>query len=1396
MAKRLTYKSRYADRIKNIQKASSDINQMLSPVQTTNNMSNSINNYQNRIAAVGVNPEEVTDTRNPIEKLLNLPEDQNVLFDIFDIIGRPQQALFRGIESAQEGGSFLEGMKEGITGEETTNFGDILRNAGMDDKKLFTNPISGDDTSLSDILGLVGDIVLDPVDLALVAATPVTAGASDAALAAKEGAKAAKIADDVSDITKAAKIADDATDATKYVYKFNPLKAMFSKDSKSALDLAMGGTANLTKKVIGGATSGIAKAADTSKISKLAKGAGLIQDGVKVTDDMIPTLTKQLADLGIQFNSKTDALNSVKKAFSKTADYSKSFEDDLFNKINKSNNAIDTAGAYGKKLLSDLNDSVKKYAEKHGKNADDIQKHLQKIISSEYYPEVGMDYYLKTALKNGGKSDIIKGTDEELNLIKKGIDDFVNANENVTSNAIKTNIRNGKLTIEGDKKLLGVIHDNDDLMKQLSNVKFRKVQELDDDIVKEIRQLKGMYKNDKEFNEILKNAKSSYGQVNDYLKSITDNSVDFGEMLRNGYVTKGLLPEGNDALNLLKDEKIGTKFSNRVDDEIYKGSSKMFGEKTYSNNPTMANRQFQEDIKNTITSKENQIENLKNQMHEAKKANLEGKLSEIDAKRTELKSNFEKNLKEANIKGEKARDLAKKYGEKLDELPDLISDRVIEKAQKIVNQDLTSSLLKKSDKYNNTLRKLDDLTMKLGENGLTSKQVKKLTEQYEKTYEKLIKTKSDIVFQTAKIEGAVEESFIKEAGKIANDMANSAESLATKKTKQLGKEVEQLNVEKQLKESYHSVISDLDKTQADLRLQLNNLISMSDEEIATSNKFVTDKISEVQKSIDTLKSVEGTQLFSEMFNEGFDAFINKTTSQAKAMKNYNEVLLNSGLNNSNVVKFVKTGEDTSGLIKNGMVEIDANFKKQALKYIDDMKNFMPENSNLLKKFKRELSTSKSAYINKDLKGLLEINSKLNSTEAGTIINTIDKINNLFKKTSTLTPGFHLRNITGNASNMWLSGISAKDIGISYTKATKLSKSDYMINLIEKNAKGTLTKAESKDFKVIKNFIESGALGNSRDIRDLGDLIQKATSNNESKNIAKKAWDGLFSINAKANEKMDNLSRMALLSYATENGKYVKKLGANDAVDAMKKVLFDPQNLSPFEKKYMKRIIPFYTFTKQNLMFQMQNITKNTTKYNRLIKLYNEIYKGVGEGNYRQYQKENFEMPFVTDDGTISLKSNLPVSDLGEYMSNPLQRLVSSTSPLIKTPFEQVTGVNTFTGRDISDRSALQAMLDTTGLSNLTTKQLDKVQSLYDMYDGNNDFDSQTLATLIPSVLRYSDPEKIANQEQYEELMQYQEYVKQLKNQGIDVPTIRELKSNTNSSIKAIEKARKRYEKSR
>lgn len=92
------------------------------------------NNALLRLEAGGVDVDKATDNRNWFEKLTNLPQDQNAIFDLFELLGRPQQALFNGIANVQTGdGSFLEGLKSGISGEKETGFKQLLKNAsGME----------------------------------------------------------------------------------------------------------------------------------------------------------------------------------------------------------------------------------------------------------------------------------------------------------------------------------------------------------------------------------------------------------------------------------------------------------------------------------------------------------------------------------------------------------------------------------------------------------------------------------------------------------------------------------------------------------------------------------------------------------------------------------------------------------------------------------------------------------------------------------------------------------------------------------------------------------------------------------------------------------------------------------------------------------------------------------------------------------------------------------------------------------------------------------------------------------------------------------------------------------------------------------------------------------------
>lgn len=1308
------YKSPYSSkRYKTVKNNIEDVMSKKTSSLSNNDMSSKINNYETRLKSVGVDTEAAKDTRNPVEKFFNVQQDQNFLFDIFEVLGRPQQALFGGIEAAQQGGDFWEGAKENWEGRDTTNFGDILRNAGVSDDSLFINPLTKEETSLADILGLAGDIFLDPIDLPLLGT-----GKSVLENAVGLGAKAVKGSASVADnlVTKA-----------------------------------------LTK-------------VDNANLQKLANA------GEDVTN----------------FFSKTDAYKGIKKAFSRTADYSSSIPDNLYTTITRSDNALDAANAFGKAYNNSLKKSVDNYASIVGRNADEISYDIQKLISSKYAPEETFSNFIKKAMTD--KTNTFKGTKEQIDNIINQIDTFKKVN-NITDDVLNPIIRdNGttlKIMTKGDKasRKLGNLVGNNDLMKQLDNIKLVKETTKSADDLVDLARVQNLYNTDATFKGLVDEAETGYDAVNKMIKEATGESINFENMLREGYVTNSLTDEGKKFLQELKSNNIGVsnKAKNvRTRDEILKGTTKTTSEKTYSNYAPQANREFSEDINKAISSREAAIKKQKSYLTENKIKNVKEKLKEVNINEKVAKENYTQNLAKLSKNKEKYTELTKMYNQKMDMVSDIVNDDIIKKAQNINDEKLVGGLLTKSEKYTNRANKVESLKAELSKSGLTSKQVESLESKLEKAYDSLNSSKVELLTQVEKISNGATEKYIKEANKLADKIYKNTSSYTQKAMKSSSKVESTLSKIKQLDTSYNDVANQLKKQQANLQLELKTLMSKSAETIAKEDKDILEKIGSLQKDIDLLSSFEGKQLFSTNFFQGFGDFVDKTTTQAKALNAYNETLLHSGLNNDNVIKFIAKGDTAKDTV--GFVKLGADETSRLSNYLDTMKNFMPEDSKLIKTFKNQIENSKEIYMDKGLSELLKIN--VGQKELNPLMNMLNNYNNFFKKYSTLTPGFHLRNISGNATNMILSGVPAIQIPGLYAKANKLGNSKYIMELITKNGKGTLTAAEAADYKIIKQFIEGGFAGTGKEVRDLGEIFAKATTSNESKNLLKKSLDKVFEINVKGNEFVDSRNRMALLLYANKNPKYVTKLGARDAIDAAKKVLFDPKNLSPFEQKYMKKIIPFYTFTKQNLIFQANNILTNTSKYNRLVKTFNKAYEAVGEENYRQYQKENFELPVSLGDGGLTtLKLNLPVSDLGEYLSNPLQRLVSSTSPLIKTPFELSSGVDTFTGQDISDRSGLETLARSLGLTNVYNAG----GNLANLATGETEI---TPATIAPSIFRYADAEKIANQREYEELMQYQQIVKDLKNQGIDVPNINQLTNSTNAILKAVKKRRNEIQKRR
>ena len=655
----------------------------------------------------------------------------------------------------------------------------------------------------------------------------------------------------------------------------------------------------------------------------------------------------------------------------------------------------------------------------------------------------------------------------------------------------------------------------------------------------------------------------------------------------------------------------------------------------------------------------------------------------------------------------------------------------------------------------------------------------------------LTKANDDLMKLTATIDGHVDDTIIKELEANVKNINKYVEE-----TRKLDKLTASKNAttEKLLKttEQVDTLTTELNRALKNIDFKLENINPANDD-------YIYNRIKTLEKSKSLLESQAGKDIFSLNYYAGLEDFIKNVELTNKNAALFNEALTLGVFNDPNVIKTIDADD-----IPENWVKVSGGNVAARLNSVENIMGDFADKEGLAS-LKAYLKENNAFYMEPRVASLFSrVSTK--SKDVNALVNMVDKFNNVFKKYSTLSPGYLLRNFTGNMFNSYLSGMPVSQIVPYTTKATKLlNKTDDLIQKVAKGGESALSEVDLQDWNLIKQFYEGGFSRVGTAARDL-ESVQESIKLGSKYNIVNKASQGII----KANEATDAVNRMALLMYANDDvakgGKYLSKLGVETPIDAVKYALMDPSNLSETEQNVIKKIIPFYTFTKQNLMFQATNLIKNTAKYRNVMKALEDSYNDLGEDSYYDYQKSNMQIPipWATDDegSQLFLKTNLPLSDLGEILENPLQRIVSSTTPLIRTPFELTTGTSTFTGQPLNYDTATnlantlgielgagvqntaevaEALLNGLGLQNVSTNVIKKVQTILEAaQDGTSGQD--LWSEILRSILQSTNAENVRTSGLYDELEAYQAEIERLKDQGIDVPTIKELTAS--NSIKA------------
>ena len=302
----------------------------------------------------------------------------------------------------------------------------------------------------------------------------------------------------------------------------------------------------------------------------------------------------------------------------------------------------------------------------------------------------------------------------------------------------------------------------------------------------------------------------------------------------------------------------------------------------------------------------------------------------------------------------------------------------------------------------------------------------------------------------------------------------------------------------------------------------------------------------------------------------------------------------------------------------------------------------------------------------------------------------DKYMNVwYKRLKTLGPTYLPNNFSGNLSNMWLSGINITEQAKYFPDAARVNFEGASL-LARKNAGEVLSAADRKIADLYDALAREG-FGDavvSAELRDMPESVQKYIKGDRApKTLKEIITDGLPYLNSKANNVMDTISRTVVMMKGMDDPSYLAKLGVNNYGDAIRKVMFDPSELTTFEKNVMTKYIPFYTFAKKNLAYQLDNLGRNGGRYHKLVKTVQGLQDMATDGNsenIEEYIKNNLYIPIpgLAEDGSYTIiRTQLPFGNVIDLADDPLGGLVNMMGPA-KGIFEFASNKNFFTGADI------------------------------------------------------------------------------------------------------------------
>ena len=317
----------------------------------------------------------------------------------------------------------------------------------------------------------------------------------------------------------------------------------------------------------------------------------------------------------------------------------------------------------------------------------------------------------------------------------------------------------------------------------------------------------------------------------------------------------------------------------------------------------------------------------------------------------------------------------------------------------------------------------------------------------------------------------------------------------------------------------------------------------------------------------------------------------------------------------------------------------------------------------------------------------------------------DKIQGWWKGMATfVNPAFHSRNAVSNLYQNAIGGVyNPKVYGKAALIQAKLSGENMLSKGAAKISKDVLgtenaAKIEAAVTTMVEKYYDDFARNGLEGGTFFGTDIQESVAQKVSPTLfGSNKLGAAKKIGQKTGRTVEGNARLAHFIDKIDKG-----WSAEAAAKSVKEHLFDYEELTEFEINVMKRIIPFYTWTRKNLPLQLKSLATRPRLALGVGKAVTSIEKGLGTNNIeKQYLPDWLQNagPIVVSNRegvsqVIKLEGYIPLADISKIIpetSNIQEQarvygkeILDMTSPIIKVIPELIINKNLFFDKPIQE----------------------------------------------------------------------------------------------------------------